>query len=383
MTDTTPLAGKKLLHIATYAAPYEGNFVRSLRALEAELKSYVTSVAYVFPQSVKNQPWYEGFAQDHEVHVTGNNFNHSHNELFEILEQVQPDFIHTHFDGYDISACKACRRYERKHSKRIVQFWHLHNAKGYGLRSWHKYYWGMKFWWQYGYHGKHANIISVNDYMLRFARHYRTMWGGKDFDHSAIIYNCLDLTRIETPELPLPAHTPYTFLALGGRNAPKRVDVLLNAATILANQGTPFQILITKGSDTEQVVCQYFNNDIPAWCKLLEQDGNINHLFQKTDCFISTSAYETFSYAICEATIYGLPVIQSNIEGTAWNEKNPSTYVFESLNAQQLSQQMLAVMNEDRNDLAKRCAKTRQQNSTAYPISKWCEMVIEFYKKAL
>ncbi|MBF0846977.1 glycosyltransferase, partial [Streptococcus danieliae] len=73
---------------------------------------------------------------------------------------------------------------------------------------------------------------------------------------------------------------------------------------------------------------------------LKEQTKDIASLFNSVDCFISSSEYETFSYAICEASVFGLPVIQSDIAGTMWNAENPSTFLFKVNDAVALCKQM-------------------------------------------
>ena len=46
-----------VLHVTDYGAPYEGNFVSSLRALEAKLTAEGRAMAYVFPPRAAKQLW--------------------------------------------------------------------------------------------------------------------------------------------------------------------------------------------------------------------------------------------------------------------------------------------------------------------------------------
>lgn len=375
--------GMKVMQIACYASPFMGNFIRSISALDEDLQKIGVETIYVFWGKAACHEWYKEFSLTHKCYLTQEDYNNSQNDIFEILKQEHPDIIHTHFDGFDISACKACLKYKQKYKKEIHQIWHLHNVKGLSQKGWHKLYWKIKFYIQYNYYGKKANIISVNTQMLRFSNYYRSLFPLKDTKKSSVILNCLDLSRIEKPKLPLKTHFPFTFLSIGSRNVQKRFDSLLAAGETLIKQGENIKILLTKGPDAEYVVNEYFNNNIPKWVTLINEDDNINNLFAQADCFVSTSIHETFSYTICEATAYGLPVIQSNIEGTAWNNDNPSTFLFETLNSEQLSQQMRRVMNEDVNNLSRQCEITREKNRKTFPIEKWCQEVISFYNTVI
>ena len=57
-----------VLHISNYAAPYKGNFIASLEALEERLKENGNNrMVYVFPEQCKNVNWIEEFTQKREV----------------------------------------------------------------------------------------------------------------------------------------------------------------------------------------------------------------------------------------------------------------------------------------------------------------------------
>lgn len=95
---------------------------------------------------------------------------------------------------------------------------------------------------------------------------------------------------------------------------------------------------------------------------------------------MSTSVRETFSYAIAEATIYGLPVIQSDIEGTKWNKDNPSTFIFPSGNVDALAETMQKVMQTPYKEMISLCAQTRNNNMRNYSLDSWSGKIIEFFQ---
>lgn len=153
----------------------------------------------------------------------------------------------------------------------------------------------------------------------------------------------------------------------------------MEAGKILEARGLKFKIMITNGTDTEPVARQAFPDGFPDWFRLVSQTPDINSLLAQASCFVSTSAAETFSYAICEASFYGLPVIQSDIPGTVWNATNPSTRLFPSLNPTALANSMEDFLKSDPEQEAKLALDTRERNRTLYPLNTWASKVINFY----
>jgi len=376
------LKNKKIIQVASYAAAYKGNFVRSLEYLENCLSLENTKQCYIFQQSTSSQPWYEEFSKSHTSYLVEDNGDYAVQSLLEIFSIEQPDLVHTHHDGHDKAVAKACNLFEQKYGKHIIQVWHLRNVKGLSQHGFHKLWWNLKFFIHYGYYGKRVNMISVNEYMLNFARKFKRMnFWTSDSSQMISLHNGIALSRIDTNDIPSQPHSPFSFLAFGGRNVQKRIEVLLEAGSILSAQHIPFQVLITKGTETESVSNDYFGENMPDWCKLINQNDNVNILFAQADCFISTAIHETFCNAICEATVYGLPVIQSDIDGTMWNAKNPSVSLYSTLDSQALAREMLKMMQRDRKQLIADCLTTRSINSSKYSFDIWCSKVIDFYQK--
>ena len=110
----------RLLLIAQYAAPYEGNFIASLKTLEVILKEkFDCEVAYVFPKAVYSLPWMQQFMLEHRTFFTCNDVRHSYTELEKIREEYMPTLVHTHFDGYDLVVNKVF-------FNGVKRVWHMH-----------------------------------------------------------------------------------------------------------------------------------------------------------------------------------------------------------------------------------------------------------------
>jgi len=208
---------------------------------------------------------------------------------------------------------------------------------------------------------------------LKFIKPFRL--GRKIFED--VIPNGINLSRIKKRSCN--RHQPFTFLSFGGRNIQKRVDLLMKAASELVVNGTDLEVLITEGTDTRHVVESSFAR-IPSWLKLVPQTDDVNSLFTRADCFVSASAHETFSYAVAEASIYGLPVVQSDIEGTQWNAGNPSAFLFPRGDVEGLKAAMLRAMDEYPQSLNYKCEITSAANRAAYSLEAWSKKVINFFE---
>lgn len=369
----------RLLFIAQYAAPYEGNFIASLKALEAILcKEYKCEVAYVFPRLASSQAWIHKFMLEHRTFFTCNDVRHSYTELEKIREEYMPTLVHSHFDGYDLAVNKVFFN-----GVKIV--WHMHNHLSYVNHPLKAIYQMWCFLQHYGWQSKNVNIISVSDEMKKFVEKWRkrsiygTLFagGGK----IQFIPNGIELSRVLNKRKPRISDDKFIFLAFGGRNSQKRIDVLLEAGKELIKLRNDFQVFITKGTDTESVVNNYFQGNLPSWVILKDQTEDIASLFNSVDCFISSSEHETFSYAICEASVFGLPVIQSDIAGTMWNAKNPSTRLFKVNDPLALCKQMNFIIDADKEELEKQIQVTIENNRRDYSLEQWAHNVISFYKQ--
>ena len=369
----------RLLCIAQYAAPYEGNFIASLEALEAILcKEYKCEVAYVFPRLASSQAWIHKFMLEHRTFFTCNDVCHSYTELEKIREEYMPTLVHTHFDGYDLAVNKVFFN-----GVKIV--WHMHNHLSYVNHPLKAIYQMWCFLQHYGWQSKNVNIISVSDEMKKFVEKWRkrsiygTLFagGGK----IQFIPNGIELSRVLNKRKPRISDDKFIFLAFGGRNSQKRIDVLLEAGKESIKLRNDVQVFITKGTDTESVVNDYFQGNLPSWVILKDQTEDIASLFNSVDCFISSSEHETFSYAICEASVFGLPVIQSDIAGTMWNAKNPSTRLFKVNDPLALCKQMNFIIDADKEELEKQIQVTIENNRRDYSLEQWAHNVISFYKQ--
>lgn len=157
----------RLLCIAQYAAPYAGNFIASLEALEAILcKEYKCEVAYVFPRLASSQAWIHKFMLKHKTFFIHDNVRYVRTELEKIREEYVPTLVHTHFDGYDLVVNKVF-------FNEVKIVWHMHNHLSYVNHPLKAIYQMWCFLQHYGLQSKNVNIISVSGEMKKFVEKWR------------------------------------------------------------------------------------------------------------------------------------------------------------------------------------------------------------------
>ena len=147
---------KNMICAAQFAAPYEGNFILSLKKLEIELIRLGMTVHYVFPNKCRYTPWIDEFKKNRSVYFTDDVVRSSLavSQLKRIIHELSPVLVHTHFDGYDVSIQKA--------GAICPVVWHLHNYLSFVPSKIKQLYQHLLFYQHYGWNcRKNTYAISV------------------------------------------------------------------------------------------------------------------------------------------------------------------------------------------------------------------------------
>lgn len=241
------LINARVLIAAQYAAPYEGNFIASLRRLQSKLVTdFNATCAFVFPKAMASQAWAKRFMEENTVFLSGSDRRLiCKKEADSILKQFNPDLIYTHFEGYDTVMTYAASR--SKNEPHVV--WHMHDTLGYhpnpikGLYQrfcFFKHY-GLPFVIQFVLGGIKPCIIGVCAHEPDFVRHFRLGVTTSE----TVLPNGINILRIDSSQRR--SHDPITFLAFAGRNVQKRVDLLLMAADNLNKRGKRIRVVLVDG----------------------------------------------------------------------------------------------------------------------------------------
>lgn len=370
------LSDKKILIAAQFSAPYGGNFIASLLALDKHLnEKYNVECGFLFPTDAKNKDWIKNLSKNHKVFFSqGNNSLITSREADDIIKIFEPDIVYSHFEGYDIPLNNAINRSLRN----IRQIWHMHDALSFQSNIIKALYQVYCYYLHYGKpilknSSNPPNIIAVCSHELNFIRPFRL---GKRINET-IIPNGVNLDRIHVKEYN--PHRIPTFVAMGGRNIQKRTDILVKAAKFLHQKGVNIKVNIVGTNETKREIESNVGK-LPSYIEIIPPREDINAIYEMADCFVSTSIHETFSYAIAEASYAGLPIIQSNIEGTKWNNDGKCTFLFNSGNAVDLANTIEKFLAVDSDDLKKRSSIASTYISETYSIENWADKIISFFE---
>lgn len=354
----------KILQVCAYAAPYEGNFMKSLYHLEHELTKKGHETIYVFPENTAQRSWCQQLAKHHIVYflpLSRARINPTTYIKLRKIFSAHADIgvVHSHFELYDLPLAFTT-------PQKVKLFWHLHDALIPPKQKSRQ----LLFYFQYKYCSKNTTLLSVADI-------YRNELISLGFPskQAFTIHNGIELSRISLTNPFAPKE--YDFLAFVWSNSIKGCDILLDACKLLDEAEIPFRALLIGTEETNSEIKKRFP-DGAKHIVVSTATEDINDLFNKTRVFVSASRYETFSYSVCEALYAGLPVISSNIPGLQWASCLPTITFFESQNVNHLYQEMQAFLTE-KSISESQVAKSREIISQKFSTQTWTEAILDQY----
>ena len=383
------LQKKHICYVSSFAAPYAGNFILMQKALAERLvREYDAQVYFIFPEQ-KESDWLKDLSGRYEVAFVDAFAKDSPEQIRELFEKWEIDIVHTHFESYDIPVSKAVTKTNRD----IRQVWHLHdyvdlNKKG-RLKSLKRLKTSFRYWIHYRYYGRHAYLIGVSPEVLNTIEQFKKSLfrypravsneelSNMTFKSGEAVLNGIDCSRING-QYSRPSGK-FVFLSFASLITWKGIPTLLKAAELLEKDGYDFELHLTKGAYLENYLKNKYPNGNPVWLSIVNQTDNISSIFNSSSCYVSASIAETMSMAIAEASIYGLPVIQSDIPGTWWNSGNPSTFIFKKGSVSDLCQKMKEIIDMDPDELESLCRVSRDNNRNRLSLQDWCQKMTDIY----
>ena len=358
----------KILQIAAYAAPYEGNFMSSLYALEKAMNKKGFETVYAFPETASTMQWCKHLAQSKKVYflpLAKSTFRFKTYWILRMIFRDNPDITiaHSHFEQYDTPVALTA-------PARVKVFWHLHDPIVYrcSLR-------GVLMRVHYGLISRRAVLLSV-------AEKYRKdiIRLGFNEDNAFTVLNGIDLNRVRFKGTPRCNHQ-YCFLTFGWDFYRKGDDLILKACERLSAEGYNFKLLLNGGDSTWKALDDFYKGDIPDYVVKTQPTEDINSMFNDADSFIQASRRETFSYSVCEAAYAGLPVICSDIPGVEWAHSIKLVEFFKSEDWLELYNKMKElVIGKKIMPNANAVCETRKLIEDYYSVDCWVRNIISFYK---
>lgn len=351
-----------VLQVCAYAAPYEGNFIKSLKTLGEELALKGHKMIYAFPENARGLQWCINLSEKTDVYFLPLAKARIKPSTYSALKNIYKkhedlEIIHSHFELYDAPVSLTA-------PKGVKVFWHLHDAlemySGLKHRIVHKV--------QYGLLHKKAVLLSVSQKHMNYV-----LKCGFPKERAKYLPNGLDLERIKLVSTQV-KDRKYDFTIFGWEYERKGVDLAIKA--VLATK-REMKIAVVGNEDTTGIIQEQFGKvDV---VEVIEPVRDINELYKDTKCFLHISRAEGLSYALLEAVYAGLPVICSDIDENKFAQVFPTVIMTEKENTNSIAEAMMNQLECCDVDEQK-VNVSREIIEQEYSISCWVRNILEQYE---
>ncbi len=351
----------KILQVCAYAAPYEGNFIATLKHLDAKLKMAGHQTIYAFPENARTLPWCMELAQCTSVYFLPLAKARIRPATYCSIRKIFSEHsdiavAHSHFELYDVPVLFTA-------PKTVKVFWHLHDAMLFHSRLKAK----CIDWLQYGHlHGR-AKLISISEANCEYV-----VKMGFPRENSVVVPNGINLQRYPVCNISW-AERQYDFMLFGWEFLRKAADVAIKAISSL-----PYTLVIVGNERTETLVQQYFGK-VPENVRIIEPVKDVSKLYAQVKCFLHISRAEGgIAYALEEAVAAGLPVIVSDVPTNKHADDFPTVTMIPNENVSALKDAMRHVMDSGMLS-AELVEESRKVIAEKYSLDSWAQSVRHEY----
>ena len=280
-----------VLELMNYAAPYEGNFLSSIRALSRALRERGTDTVLVFPESARACAWMPALARDYPVYFLPRGILPAARLLRRIIRERGVVCVHSHFTDsrfYLPLRIALC-------GKAVPHIYHAHSLPHFSRGS-----------------------MALRRRIIRAARilcvseAVQSAYTAAGFSGCVRVPNGVDFTRLQKTQL-LSYRCPFV-LTFGYDFNIKGIDAALDAFDRFdpEHRFTLGICVAGRRRQAEDALCARYGS-VPAWVELLGPREDMGSYYRAADVFLSASRTEGMPYAVLEAAYCGLPLALSDI----------------------------------------------------------------------
>ena len=369
-----------ILHLTDYGAPYAGNFIASLNALETLVVQRGGSVVYALPPRGSERVWAQEMAQSRDVRFLrkGGFFSYVR-QVRGMLKDTNATILHEHFIHFSEKiaawlASKTC-------GHRVQTVLHLHNhielPKNRIKRIPHMLYFRSVSRFVCCSESVAAHLIAddVSKERVRVAE-------------NAIAFERLDhYDDSVRASLSLPNNAKLALM-FGYNFEVKGVDLAVEAVRQLRAQvDFPVVLAVVLSSNLESVrrriIEQLGEETLPDWILLLPPREDVGSYYRMADVFLSPSRQEGFCYALVEAAYCRTPVLASAIDAQK-DLALPKNAFFAAEDARALSSAIQRVLREEPSpERTQNLEQASERVRQTYALSRWAERVCAAYDEIL
>ncbi len=369
-----------VLHLTDYGAPYEGNFVASLRALEQRLAEDGNRMVYVFPHRAGDMAWARRMQSEKQnvYLIERDGFFAYARQIRRLLRESGAEILHAHFIHYKeklaaLLAAKTC-------GHRVKTVLHLHNHLDIPKSP-------FRALPQRLYLPFVSRFICCSRSVANRLIADGVSQSRVDVAENAIAFERLDaFSPVSKESLGIPAGDRVALL-FGFDFLRKGVDLAIDAVCALRASGEAVTLAIVLSSRKEQVeaavLSQLCETNLPGWIKLLPAISDVAAYYHLADFFLSPSREEGFCYSLVEAAYCQTPVLASAIDAQKDLALPPESFVAPN-DAKALSTAIYDLLRTpDSSNRRATLSEAKARVTAAYSLKAWSNAVVSAYAEIM
>ncbi len=368
---------RSIVQVTLWNSTYLGNFMSSQLVLAAAVREQLgLGTHLVLGDGALGQPY---LAELDAAGVTWSVLPRARSgwrtHLDGVLQEQAAALAHTHFTHADIKTARATA------SLGLPCVWHIHSGfNGYSLQQRLKDLVKMR-----GVARRHvARVVAVSPWLGELARRR-----GVPSRLIEVVPNPIVVERFA--QLPDRAAARERFgleadaevvLAFGWWPEAKGVDVLTDALAVAAERRPKLRALLVGEEEMRSFLAQRLPQQ-PHW---LRQSGFVSDaawLFAAADVFVSASRHEGQPAAVGEALACGVPVVMSDIAGTASWAQAPNVLTFPSEDSRALVARLDELLADPFAKRAQAGERSRRWAREHSGVDAWCARLCGLYRSLL
>lgn len=362
----------KILVIASYSAPYGGNFVSSVKKFAVEMQKLGHNVFFAFPNDTKDLEWTRKIEKSFSVKYIEKpykslEFNLVH-QIKQIIKEFNIDVVYSHFTGYDMDCFFACSN----KTKLVI---HMHNPiNNSDDCTWKKRFKSTIKW---GIFSKRVKVIACASHLLDYIRKF-----GFDTSDSVYVLNGIDVDRIAKSKADnLYPYDPneISILMHGWDPYRKGVDTAIEAIRQVACNAHLYITYVDYKVVSDFISSRGIQNNIKV--TLLPAVENIMDYLTGADIFISPSRAEGSPYSLMEAIMAGKPSIGTNLPGLDWQQEIPALWTIDVNDVAALAKDIDEIGKMDEHVLKNRISIAKNIIEQKHSTDSWASDVTDYFSK--
>lgn len=351
---------KNMLIITDYSAPYEGNFIESIKSLNKEYTKEENELVYLFPERANKIEWVRELINKENFKI----YFFKDDTVLDVMKMLRCiikehdiKILYTHFCRHKTQLAVKLVRMGKKNIKLVSHFHNHCKVNGNILkRSFMKLAYTL-------YEGD-LNIgcsESVCESMPYKKEKATYVENGICFDRLDYSENNKEVFTKEK----------FTILMFGFDYYRKGVDLAIRAVKELNNPDIILAISLASNKDKIISNIEKEFGEVPSFVKFLDSINNVADYYNRADLFLSAAREEGFCYSLVEAAYCKTRILSSNIPGVP--KDIPGEYIFESENYVDLAKKIQSIYGAKNNQIddAKDFVKKE------YSIENWTKGIIQ------